>query len=93
MNLKAITSAVRMMSSGLTKSMCVTRLEAAEIVCRLLDEVAPRGRSMRHLRENLESSESRMQTANAIVSRGSAARVRMDWTRQTDGEAMDAEGG
>ena len=59
----------------------------------MLDGAAPRGKSMRHLRENLESSESRMHTANAIVSRGSAARVIMAWTLEMDGEAMDADGG
>lgn len=78
MNLNAITSAVKMMSSGATESMWVMREAAAEVmVCRLLGVGVAKGRVMRHLRENFESKESRMQTARAIVSRGSAARVMM----------------
>lgn len=85
-----------MISSGLTESICVIRLAAAEVmVCRLMlvEEDVASGRLIRHLRENLASKESRMQTASAIVSRGSAARVMMACTRGMEGAVMDADGG
>lgn len=89
-------SAERIISSGLTESMWVIRLAAAEVmVCRLLwvEEKVASGRLMRHLRENLASRESRMHTARAMVSSGRAARVMMACTRGIDGAVMDADGG
>lgn len=94
-NLKAMTSAVRMMSSGATESMCVMSELAAEVMVWRLEGggLVASGRRMRNLRENLASRESRMQTASAMVSSGRAARVMMVWTREMDGGVMMAPGG
>lgn len=95
LNLKAITSALRIISSGRTESMCVMREAAAEVMVWRLERGAGEasGRVMRHLRANLASRESSMQTASAMVSSGRAARVRMVWTSGAEGGVMDADGG
>lgn len=90
-----MTSAVRMMSSGATESMCVMSELAAEVMVWRLDGsgTVARGRDMRNLRENLASSESRMQTARAMVSSGRAARERIVWTKEVEGAMTEAPGG
>lgn len=69
--------------------------QAAEVMVWRLEGggVVASGRDMRNLRENLASSESRMQTARAMVSRGRAARERMVWTREVEGAVTEAPGG
>lgn len=52
-----------------------------------------RGQPCRNASANRELRESRMQTANAMVSRGRSARARIDWTRGTLAGVNEVEEG
>jgi hypothetical protein len=51
------------------------------------------GQAWRHASAKREFRESRMQTARAMVSSGRSARVRIAWTRGTDGVVREVEEG
>lgn len=94
-NLSAIVSAARMMISGNTESMCVGCLGAEGRVWRFDAGWSWRfnGKESRQLRENLESKESRMQTARAMVSIGRPACANICCTAGMDGVMNEAPGG
>jgi hypothetical protein len=82
-NFTARIIAERGRSSGRMESMCGFCSEAGVL----------RGQDCRQERAKRELSESRMQTASAMVSSGRAARVRIAWTRGTEGVVREVEEG
>ena len=92
-NLTARIRAARTISSGWTESMCCFDILLSMGLKDPGNDCEVRGQPFRHCKAKREFSESRMQTARAMVSRGRSARVRIAWTSGTEEVVREVDEG